>query len=65
MSTLLFDLSTEPLPLRLLRVRQIREQAIEPLLSETNPFLEFPMRSEGERAASAERLLHARRRLSQ
>jgi hypothetical protein len=63
MNTRLFDLSQQPLPLRLLRVRQLRSREIEPLLeADFAPDLEYPTTSESERGASAERLLYARRR---
>lgn len=63
MSTRLFDLSQQPLPLRLLRVNQLRSRALEPMLeSDFTLDLERPMMSESERYASTERLLYARRR---
>ena len=63
MSTRLFDLSQQPIPLRLLRVRQLQTNVAEPLLeADFSPDLEWPMMSESERFASTERLLYARRR---
>lgn len=63
MTTRMFDLSQQPLPLRLLRVRQLRSHLHEPLLGEDfAPELEYPHLSESERYASTERLLYARRR---
>jgi hypothetical protein len=63
MTTRLFDLSQQPLPLRLLRVRQLRSHQAEPLIEgDFVPELEFRSLTESERFASTERLLHARRR---
>jgi hypothetical protein len=65
MTTELIDLSSQPLPLRLLRVQQLRRQAVEPLLyTDFAPDLESPIMSASEREASTERLLYARRRAS-
>ena len=63
MTTRLIDLSRQPIPLRLLRVRQLRSHSTEPLLEgDFVPDLEYPSLSECERFASTERLLYARRR---
>lgn len=63
MSTPLIDFSQQPLPLRLLRVRQLRAHVSDPMLDGNfSPRLEYPIMSVGERAASTERLLYARRR---
>ena len=62
-TTELIDLSSQPLPLRLLRVQQLRRHAAEPLLfSDFTQDLENPIMSAAEREASTERLLCARRR---
>jgi hypothetical protein len=63
MSTTMFDLLQQPLPLRLLRVRQLQATPDEPALREdfSQP-LQSPPKSVPERFASAERLLYARRR---
>ena len=63
MTTRLIDLSQQPLPLRLLRVRQLRSHLAEPMLADDFvPDLELPRLSESERYATTERLLYARRR---
>jgi hypothetical protein len=63
MTTRLIDLSQQPLPLRLLRVSQLRSHLAEPMLADDFiPDLEHPRLSETERFASTERLLYARRR---
>ena len=63
MTTRMFDLSRQPIPLRLLRVSQLRSHHSEPLLADDFvPELEFPSLSESERCATTERLLYARRR---
>ena len=62
MATEMFDLSRQPLPLRLLRVQQLREHTVEPLLlSDFAPDLEGPMLTSAQRDTSTERLLLARR----
>jgi len=63
MTTRMYDLSRQPMPLRLLRVSQLRSHQAEPLLEDDFvPELEFPSLSESERYATTERLLYARRR---
>jgi hypothetical protein len=66
MTTAMFDLLQQPLPLRLLRVRQWQATANEPALYDdfAQP-LQSPPKSIAERFASTERLLHARRRASE
>jgi hypothetical protein len=62
MATEMYDLSRQPLPLRLLRVQQLREHTVEPLLlAEFAPDLEGPMLTAAQRDTSTERLLLARR----
>jgi hypothetical protein len=63
MSTTMFDLLQQPLPLRLLRVQQILAHSDEPALNdEFSTPLQSPAKSIPERFATAERLLYARRR---
>ena len=63
MTTRLIDLSRQPIPLRLLRVQQLRAHQVNPLLEDDFvPELDFPSQSESERYATTERLLYARRR---
>jgi hypothetical protein len=63
MSTALFDLMHQPLPLRLLRVRQMEASSDEPALFEdfSRP-LQSPPTTGSDRYATSERLLYARRR---
>lgn len=65
MATTMFDLLQQPLPLRLLRVRQLQASSDEPALFDdfAQP-LQSPPKSIPERFASTERLLYARRRAS-
>ncbi|MEO7794090.1 MAG: hypothetical protein ABIV06_04895 [Thermoanaerobaculia bacterium] len=65
MSTALFDLMQQPLPLRLRRVHQLQATPDEPALFEdfSRP-LQSPATSSPERFATTERLLYARRRAS-
>ena len=66
MTTAMFDLLQQPLPLRLLRVRQLQATANEPALYEDFSLpLQSPPKSIAERFASTERLLYARRRASE
>ena len=63
MSTPLIDFSLRPLPLRLLRVQQLQARVSDPMLDANfSAKLKYPIMSAGERAASTERLLYARRR---
>lgn len=63
--TPMIDLSQQPFPLRLLRVRQIRANIFDPMLDgDLTSRLEHPAMSASEREASTERLLYARRRNS-
>ena len=63
MSTELFDLIQQPLPLRLLRVQQTKANSDEPALYDDFSLpLQSPAKSVPERFATAERLLYARRR---
>lgn len=63
MSTALFDLLQQPLPLRLLRVRQLEASPDEPALFDDFALpLQSPPMTGSERFATSERLLYARRR---
>jgi len=65
MSSPLIGFSLQPLPLRLLRVQQLQAHVSDPMLDANfSPKLRYPIMSAGERAASTERLLYARRRNS-
>ncbi len=65
MSTALFDLMQQPLPLRLLRVRQMQASSDEPaLFADFSRPLQSPAKTGSERFETSERLLYARRRAS-